>query len=632
MAPVYGLAENAVGLAFPPPGRAPLIDRIDRDALTLRRPRAEPAPADDPHALEIVSCGQPLPRPRDSHRRRGGPRARRAPRGAARVPRALGHLRLFPQRGQDARAHSRRLARQRRPRLYGRRRRLHHRPHQGHHHPRRPASLSAGDRGGVGEIDGIRKGCVAVFGASIRRSGTERIVVVAETYATDAGRSRRARGQGAGGDERASAARRPTRSSSFRRARRRRPRAARFAAAPPRTLYRAGPARRAAAGRSGCSSSRLALAGLRPALARLAARAGDWAYAAWWWLVVALRLCGGLARRDDDARARAALGRRAAHRRRDARGASAFRSRSEGLERLPPGGAVLVFNHSSYMDVTLLAACLPGAPAFVAKRELAGQLFAGPFLRRLGALFVERFDTAAERRRCGGARGGAREGRNLVFFPGGDLHAPAGALRLLSRRVQDRRRGRPAGLSGHSARHALACCAASNGFRAGRALSLAHRAADPAGGRGFRRRAAAARRMSAPPFSRVRGAGSGRAGEAEASERSVASLEREPPLRSQGRACRSASSSNDSGSRSAYSSSPKRLPTSVASASIASCACGPAAVTVMVEPMAAPSVRYAHDRAAADRVAASGDGDLGLVSARSTGRIWRSRGRAAPCG
>jgi acyl-CoA synthetase (AMP-forming)/AMP-acid ligase II/acyl carrier protein len=36
MAPVYGLAENAVGLAFPPPGRAPIIDRVDREALSRR--------------------------------------------------------------------------------------------------------------------------------------------------------------------------------------------------------------------------------------------------------------------------------------------------------------------------------------------------------------------------------------------------------------------------------------------------------------------------------------------------------------------------------------------------------------------------------------------------------------------
>jgi 1-acyl-sn-glycerol-3-phosphate acyltransferase len=91
----------------------------------------------------------------------------------------------------------------------------------------------------------------------------------------------------------------------------------------------------------------------------------------------------------------------------------------EGLERLPRGGAMLVFNHSSYMDVTLLAAFLPGAPAYVAKRELAGQLFAGPFLRRLGALFVERFDAVAGVADAEALTASAREGRNLVFFPEG---------------------------------------------------------------------------------------------------------------------------------------------------------------------------------------------------------------------
>ena len=54
MAPVYGLAENAVGLAFPPPGRLPIIDRVDRETLG-RRGVAEPARADDAHPLEIVA-------------------------------------------------------------------------------------------------------------------------------------------------------------------------------------------------------------------------------------------------------------------------------------------------------------------------------------------------------------------------------------------------------------------------------------------------------------------------------------------------------------------------------------------------------------------------------------------------
>jgi acyl-CoA synthetase (AMP-forming)/AMP-acid ligase II len=49
MAPVYGLAENSVGLAFPPPDRPPLIDRVDRGAL-MTRGKAEPAkPSDASH-------------------------------------------------------------------------------------------------------------------------------------------------------------------------------------------------------------------------------------------------------------------------------------------------------------------------------------------------------------------------------------------------------------------------------------------------------------------------------------------------------------------------------------------------------------------------------------------------------
>ena len=44
MAPVYGLAECAVGLSFPPPGRRPVIDRVQREAL-MRAGRAVPARA-----------------------------------------------------------------------------------------------------------------------------------------------------------------------------------------------------------------------------------------------------------------------------------------------------------------------------------------------------------------------------------------------------------------------------------------------------------------------------------------------------------------------------------------------------------------------------------------------------------
>jgi len=60
MMPAFGLAENTVVLTVPPLGRGPLIERIKREALG-RSGIAEPTAANDQTALEIVSCGRPLP-------------------------------------------------------------------------------------------------------------------------------------------------------------------------------------------------------------------------------------------------------------------------------------------------------------------------------------------------------------------------------------------------------------------------------------------------------------------------------------------------------------------------------------------------------------------------------------------
>ena len=60
MYPVYGLAENAVALAFPPPGASPRIDVVQREALA-RTGSALPARADDPTALRFVCCGRAIP-------------------------------------------------------------------------------------------------------------------------------------------------------------------------------------------------------------------------------------------------------------------------------------------------------------------------------------------------------------------------------------------------------------------------------------------------------------------------------------------------------------------------------------------------------------------------------------------
>ena len=87
---------------------------------------------------------------------------------------------------------------------------------------------------------------------------------------------------------------------------------------------------------------------------------------------------------------------------------------------------MLVFNHSSYMDALVLSAVLPGEPVYVAKKELAGQSFAGPFLRRLGALFVERYDISASLADTEAVIAAARRGRNIVYFPEGTFTRRSG--------------------------------------------------------------------------------------------------------------------------------------------------------------------------------------------------------------
>jgi 1-acyl-sn-glycerol-3-phosphate acyltransferase len=97
-----------------------------------------------------------------------------------------------------------------------------------------------------------------------------------------------------------------------------------------------------------------------------------------------------------------------------------------GLDRIPDGNAMLVFNHSSYMDALVLSAVLPGEPVYVAKKELAGQIFAGPLLRRLGVLFVERYDISASLADTEAVIAAARQGRNIVYFPEGTFTRRSG--------------------------------------------------------------------------------------------------------------------------------------------------------------------------------------------------------------
>ncbi len=422
MAPAYGLAENAVGLAFPPLGRPPLVDRVDRAALG-RRGFALPARADDPNPIEIVACGQPLP----------GHEIRIVDEIGCEVgERCEGRLEFRGPSGASGYFHNEAKTRE----LL----------HDGWLDSGDRAYIAGGDvyltgrikdiiiRAGqhiypqeieaaVGEIPGVCKGGVAAFGVADRASGTERIVVLVETAETEA--LARAALQALANEVASEIVGAPLDEIVF---------------ASPGTAPKtsSGKLRRSAAkelyerGRTGAPRAslrwqilRLSLAGFGAQLERLRRLFGEVLYAAWWWSVMAcgVPLCWLAVMALPRLAWRWAALRRIAGMILAAIGG---RVSMEGVERVPSSDAVLVFNHASYVDALVLAALLPGEPAFVAKSELGRQIFVGSFLRRLGVLFVERYDVAASLADAEIAIAAARRGRVLVFFPEGAFTRRAG--------------------------------------------------------------------------------------------------------------------------------------------------------------------------------------------------------------
>ena len=422
MAPVYGLAESSVGLAFPPLGRPPIIDRVDRDRLSMNG-KAEPARSDDPKPLEVVACGQPLP----GHEIRIVDEA-----GYELGERQEGRLEFRGPSTTRGYFHNEVKTRE----LI----------HNGWIDSADRAYMAGGDvfitgrikdiiiRAGrhlypqeieeaVAGIPGIRKGGVAVFGVTDRTSGTERVVVLAETREIDP--ARRAAMEARAQEVTADIAGTPPDEVVL---------------APPSTVPKtsSGKIRRSAAKElyaSGHVGSmrrslwwqlvRLALSGVGPQIRRSARLAREALYAVWWWVVLAgASLSGSLA---------IVILPRLAWRwsalRWISRGtlvAMGIPLSTIGIERIPGRRAMLAFNHSSYMDALVLAAVLPGEPAVVAKKELSEQRMTGWLLRRLDIPFVERYDVSSSLADAEALIALARQGRVLVFFPEGTFTRRAG--------------------------------------------------------------------------------------------------------------------------------------------------------------------------------------------------------------
>jgi 1-acyl-sn-glycerol-3-phosphate acyltransferase len=95
---------------------------------------------------------------------------------------------------------------------------------------------------------------------------------------------------------------------------------------------------------------------------------------------------------------------------------------------IPKQNAIIVANHSSYLDGLVATVAIPGELFFVAKAELRRQLVTGLLLKRLGAIFVRRVDPKGGLEDTDAVLRTARSGGRIVTFPEGTFTRMPGLL------------------------------------------------------------------------------------------------------------------------------------------------------------------------------------------------------------
>ena len=416
MMPVFGLAECSVGLCMPRVQRGPKFDRVDRGAF--EKGHATPAVPGDEHANLFVCLGPALP----EHEIRIVNDA-----GEVLPEREVGRL-LFRgpsmtsgyYRNEEATAAIRRddgfldtgdLAYVADGELYiaGRLKDLIIRGGRNF--------VAAEIEEAASEVPGVRKGCVAAFGVTEPRRGTEQVVIVAETKARGVGERDAMERQvieqvsnaiGAPPDVVKLVAPGSVPKTSSGKIRRNDTKA----------LYLSG-----ALGRERGDSplARLKMAGLvaksgaATAFARVAlALRGFWLYgvlAAYAPIsMIALPLLSRrMARRFEHISARIAL-----------RLLTPQVTVAAAKTALEPGQAgLLVCNHASYIDVIALRALLGEDVIFVAKREARDYPFVGRFIDRCGHICVERKDAQRSAADATLLTEALKRGERVIVFPEG---------------------------------------------------------------------------------------------------------------------------------------------------------------------------------------------------------------------
>ena len=422
--PVYGLAEASVGLAFPAPGALHRIDRIERAAFQ-NQGVARPAQPEDGSALELPCCGRVIA----AHQLRVVDAA-----GVELADRNEGRLQF---RGPSATSGYYRNPGDTRRLFDG-------------------AWLNTGDlaylvegelylsgrskdiiiRGGrnlypyeleqaIGALPGVRKGCVAVFGSPDPRTGTERVIVLAETRETESPALEALRRSineravdlvGLPADDIVLAPPHTVLKTSSGKIRR----------AASREYYERGGKRQAAVW---LQLARLAWTSLLPELRRRLRALSGLAYSAWVWLSFLLLAIPTLLA--------TALVRKPAWGWRLSRVAARCFLRLcrlplvvQGLEHIPASGPfVIAANHASYLDGLILLAALPERSySFAAKRELRASLLPRVFLQAIGTDFVERADIKQGVEDASRLAESVKAGRTPIFFAEGTFTRTAGLL------------------------------------------------------------------------------------------------------------------------------------------------------------------------------------------------------------
>jgi fatty-acyl-CoA synthase len=421
--PVYGLAEATLAISIPKCGRGYRVDRIEREQFEAEG-TAVPASADQP-ALEFVGAGKPLKdmevrivgkNGQDAGERTEGQlwfRGLSATSGYFRNTEATNQL----SRG-DGWLDSGDLAYRADGELFitGRvkdviikgGRKLY--PHE--------------IEDVVGHVDGVRTGCVVAFGAPDARSGTERLVIAAEIRRSRGVESRRIIAEitravteaiGVPPDiiEPLPPQSIPkTSSGKLRRSETRR-------------LFIEGKLGKKVAP-SWAQIAKLAAGSAIPrAWARMKSivrRAAEIVYGAYALAVIGAGVvaCWAAVITTSDRRRAAARIRRASRSILWLTGIPVNEIGTEILSQMYGGGGwIFTPNHSSYIDILVLLACLPATARFVSKGEAVSMPFFGTMLRRAGHFAFDRTDPEARVRQANELNSALRSGDSVVIYPEG---------------------------------------------------------------------------------------------------------------------------------------------------------------------------------------------------------------------